>query len=1612
VAPLAADEAQLSHEIGRDVMRQLNQATAKPMMKLSAAEEEALPQLRKVLSTKVDTVAALGADRAVMARRALGRDLTVQDLWTVLRMADRDPLWAEELGGALRQTQVQVMKTAKDLGFRFGGNQGRDASDWLWDLLREDHQRLGAQAQGITDFSKLDSTVEGALVSWRKRVAEGQIRLRERRFKPPAGAPDALFHDTDPFENLVKQRVLEREGVSLFAYDELRGVLRRPMLRQNAARGIRRRAAARGGEDALRLERAETARREIARNVEEFATRPELQGLPPETRLRAFEEKVMLDDLPRNVGVQVSEYQQNSLRKAFTEQTGLDIDDTAAVAERFQAEFADVLGNRSAMLRRMEQDGHFSPRTGEAIREGQRAWSVDEEREFFKGFMAYEPPWTDAAMLRAALNDPRLHEVMLREWGFFDDEFENLAATSGLKPSEMADAVVWGKDGFQRQRTIAELRQWAIERYGTIVSPDGETLTRMPWLMKPDDEYLNWTKGLFDDPITGSQHSALLAIKDRLPEEVQKAFFDGDALSRAGMEIDPRLVKARELHKLRDAITRATKRRIDRLTKAGDVEAGEWLAQEQLRFAYDVTDQLMVDPVWRGLLRGAPVTGTLLRTWGQFWRLLVSWQPAFPIMNLIDAYGFKRLYLTVFEGGFRPLSIEADGRRLLPGSSADVLRKIGAESDSIFGLSGGSPWARVGDKYLDINQRGGALVSGVTRIPVSISKFGEDHLRADFARRIAGDTFRTARREGMSVENAEHLAMAEAKRMVDSFFAMSGGQGWLTALNELVPFFSYNFKNKTLALQILWSHPSVYAWGERIRSEVEAANREQWAKDHPDLPFPEGASGSWLWWKVGDDYYKIDLSSFSDWTRAMGNVLQPHTPTEWLSEFLRVPHPSQMGALAMFTGGDTPWGNPGHIRELSFWADLFYWTQGEDLADPRKRRDLIQIMSQMLFFKKFGKIGAMDIKQATFFALQQVNEEKARAYLEANPDLQLYWDALPPKDGVRGLRKGFKDLLTTTERKEYDAAFKAYNELNDTLDAKVAEFATDPSSDEYKQAKREAFIARQVFLSENPILTKTWGSLMTPAEFAEFNERARVDDLADAWFNWQRPARDDFKTELAYQQALVDFNERREFFLEANPALKERLMAGRTAAEVAWHQQELHWTEILDFQARLKVKILEQEALGDASDPEFVDLLYRVRDLAGADLDADRFGVFDLKDRGPGRAFATLPGFADWRYARATPEEKKQMKQDEWYFDTLKSISSKATDGRSWYALAQANPAFMQEYWRRNPQKKAEYDANQEYIRWIGSWARALQANNFDGAQQVWDQMPAWAKERYFLKHPDSGMRDGMGGSGGSTAVQYNGQWFKSPESRDRYIAFVEGGGKPGAFVEQDGQFFKSADSRDRFLAGQAYFASISRWVGLLKSGNFAAADKHFRSMPAWMKEKYYERHPDQRAKNDLDMDALRRGAEYFLASGDDKLKVLADNPQLRAWLKEHGGDEEAFRGLINAMYRAIPSSEPWLKRTFREKFPEIFSQEALGDRRLRSVATELATHPEMLPFYEKALKLQSQLFQEQLKHSKVQPKPWSMERKSRAKKRTKRRAARLHSKYTLHRDILRYGGS
>jgi hypothetical protein len=91
---------------------------------------------------------------------------------------------------------------------------------------------------------------------------------------------------------------------------------------------------------------------------------------------------------------------------------------------------------------------------------------------------------------------------------------------------------------------------------------------------------------------------------------------------------------------------------------------------------------------------------------------------------------------------------------------------------------------------------------------------------------------------------------------------------------------------------------------------------------------------------------------------------------------------------------------------------------------------------------------------------------------------------------------------------------------------------------------------------------------------------------------------------------------------------------------------------------------------------------------------------------------------------------------------------------------------------------------------------------------------------------------------------------------------------------------------------------------------------------------------------------------------------------------------------LILAAYEALDPGDQWLKRIYREKYPEIFSDEAAGLETLNKVYGRLEEHPDMLPGFEKWVAAIWASYAENLKHTKNPPKPLEAKRPPRMNKR------------------------
>lgn len=1559
IATKALTRMQAAEELGRAVHKRL----------ADVERVEAMPAVPDVLRNAADQVAYdarltpvdWGAHPALTAVRAETGDVNLFRLVEALeevKATTRTGLYDDALDAAREQLKPVIATQFP---------AGTTVADFL-DVYRTMHNVDGQLS--LRGFRRIEKRVQREIQMARQWVNQGTVKLTEASRQPP-GLRSLGTRDSELAVVLAKLKVLEDEGISLAMYDEARGAVGDIVVRYNVQSSLRReamttaRATGRSLDEAFLSAREARRTREAKYNLEAFASRPEMAGLSADEIWLLFEETFLDTDLAARQGLTVTPFQDRMLREAFKEITGgIEATDRHGAATFLTRSNAPPLGNRAAMREWLVENGFWTPRTAEAIREGRTVWSIADERKFWEASYGYTPPWTDAAVLKPLLDDPEAYAKALREWGFFEDEFDIVALGHNYRGAEKLRSIAFGTDVIKRGRTRDELREWFYERYGDLVAerdPTTGLLTfkSVPWLMDIEREYVPWVRRMFSD---GYETPRLL--------------------QRHGLVINRELLRADQIMAFGDAMGKAVERRLARWLDEGWLQHGEeFLPQEQLLFAYDVVNELMINPKWRGIFAKAPPGARLLGLVGSLMRFPTVWNPAFPTMNIIDRIGFKN-WMIAFTSTWGKWSVDQSdlAKRAFP----DVESLPGSRSATWYLREQGG-LAVAADKMLPATTRARGFVQGITESPLRVSKLAEDSLRLRFARSIYDDAYKIAKGNGADDLAADLAARGQVKASLHIYFpSLEDASDWEKALNQIIPFFSYNMRNKLLGLRLAIGHPWLLLTAEKIGDMIEDRNREIWEEEHPGVPFPEGEGTSrQIWFRDGEGViHTIDLGNFSDYFRGMEFATREMSWDKALGSLLRVPHPTQSVWLAWMFGwnnGMTPWGTKATPADTFFFMSIWDWMQKKGQFDPSnpKYLDGMQFMSKMLFWQAFGRIDPIKAKvQWFFFLMEQGDEDAAWEYYRANPDLEQYFSLDGPEHRIEtGVKRYTWFRGKTPEQiEQYEQAMAEYTALKQRWDDTLDQWYMEPWSDEYRAAKalRRADMAN--FLRNHPILADVWSYYNTTAEWLEIMDDWVVDLQMEEYFalDTKMPTREQYKSELAFQKALQQFFRDKQAWLKAHPGVLERLAYSRNAAERAWKDHQLQWAEILDYQATLKIQILQEEQKAHP-DRELIGFLYDMRDAGYARLDAEAYAdvysamdgdIAEYKDKMKGNDrllnqignwFSDrvthrliLPGRSDRYRDSLSPDDRKKYDEEQKYFQALGYAAETAKSGKEFYDILRSK-GYLDDYFRKNPDKAAAYREGRAYFNYMKTWVGFLERDQFDAAKRYWDRLPDWVKNRYFKAHPEK---------------------------------------------------------RGKAFRGSAYYNYMGGWVKLLKAKDYVAAKKYWDALPAWVRERYYSNHPDQRAKNELSNEILRMGAEYFLAEGDDKLAILRKYPQLRDFLKRYGGREAEFRGLIMAIYRSIPKEDAWLKRKFEERYPEIFSDEAEGERRLRRVAEFIAAHPGFADEYEAALKANYEAYAEQLKHEKQPPKPLEMDRKRRYRKRRKRRAAAFHSSWRLHESL------
>jgi hypothetical protein len=493
-----------------------------------------------------------------------------------------------------------------------------------------------------------------------------------------------------------------------------------------------------------------------------------------------------------------------------------------------------------------------------------------------------------------------------------------------------------------------------------------------------------------------------------------------------------------------------------------------------------------------------------------------------------------------------------------------------------------------------------------------------------------------------------------------------------------------------------------------------------------------------------------------------------------------------------------------------------------------------------------------------------------------------------------------------------------------------------------------------------------------------------------------RPARSDYKDVKSYNKAVDEWELQKQIFLRQYPQVAERLNAGRTQLDHVRDVMNAEWDRILTRVASRNEAIeAAKQIIADSGRvsaagrkaQDYLDRAYLMneldfslleRDYAATYFSPDDFERLPTGASGPAvlkgnilQRATTLLDFDRTRYEKAlregrldeflaeqqygesmrkaiayakrndpfgefdpkrfsdymlahpdvqkdyfanNPAAEKKFKDTSRYIEGIRALWNKAgNDPAKWVSLLKKDPWLLAEYFRRNPGKQQKWARTDAYIRNISVWGKLIGAGKFDAANAAWDRLPQWVKDQYLAKHPEK---------------------RKQSQQTATYLGYMD------------------------------------KWVKLFDDPDKNKAMAYFNSLPQWAKDRYFAKHPDKKIKFGQDAKMSKKLVDYFGMEKDARPAYLKQNPDLAAWLAKNSGSKSSERMAILAAYREIPSDEPWLKRVFRERYPEIFSKEAIGEQKLRKVYDNLARHPEMTESFEAWVKAIWETYAENMKHT------------------------------------------
>jgi hypothetical protein len=1364
----------------------------------------------------------------------------------------------------------------------------------------------------------------------------------------------------------------------------------------------------------------------------------ENETLSPEAIIRMFEERYTPSrDLKKFDGGVISPFQKRSLEHATKHFLGVDdLDNVGDVKKALRAhgQGPPEFNHRTKMRNWFTDRGIWTPRTREQIEAGHISWGIDDEAEFFWQQWGDIPEWSQREryldrndIMGSFIHDKRVADAFMEKWGWFVEDLSGqFRPGARLSRSELARELAEGNKDLGRlpKRDVALERKFLFERLGDIVGkpdrrmPGGVRLHALPWLMTPKEfEKYFVARGLevADDIVRNEAElaAAQKIIRDRLEPYVKALMKNRDAAKPLVWADSIQVIAEITKDLLNDTTWHG--RRIDGV---GSFFRGLASLQRRLVFTMlgfgitNAVDSRLKSAWYRFSARSFMSNGEISAKAMAHDLISFGIESSSTLLTDEGVYGAARV------------------RRGLEGSR---IQKAVQRLEAKLGRTP-TPIGAFEEARMTVEQRGSLnrlldMAVGFSELPADVARFAEDSAKLNLARSMYDEIYRRSLKEFGDEVTADIVARGFIQKELKRLWPTVGNGPIERLLNTFFPFMSYRWKNKMLYLGELAEHPFVFNYLQRIGDAIEQYNRQQWAEDHdPETePLPDALARLIRLPWAPDSF--IDLGVFTDASRglkpAFKNAEGPQTIHEHLDQWAQIVSPNTtnivLGIMNAFhiygrtgwepvknaagypTGEyrevevpwDAPWGGTADalnsIWPIELWRQYVEFNKGG--MDPNEAS---QLAAKLLFFggvKTWDKVAGY---KQFYYALQKVNPDAAKAWLDSTIEgslLKLRWAENRMRTVDIHTPRSLKELMDPSsidengwfhERSlEYQnsvkAAFDGLKAMQLEWDHKISRLT--PGSPEYQKAKMLARLARYNYFGSHPELYEAVVLFQTPEEWEAEISSWVTDDLLTSYFNIRRPDRVNFKDELSFQTAVRQWKERQAQFLKAFPAVAQRLNEIYQGEQGIWRDHEQHWWDVFESTGIRKIAIT---AAQESKNFELADQLYLVSELEYQQLLEDTLVFYydpttdfvgDELRKGPyGQSLVPLvkilPDFNSWRYSRMTTAEKMEYERDQKYREGLGDIIAlaRASDnfGATFVAEMKKHPDIMREYFRLHPGKQDQWEANDAYIKAMQGWGRLIKAGRWGEAQAYFASLDPWMRARYYAKHPEK--RKQMEENIAYTS--YMEKWTAFYRRRD-YAGGAAYFASLPAWVRER---FYSNNPDGQTSGSSGYAKAMGKWVALLQDGKRDEAKAYFDSLPQAYKDRYYAKHPMEKLKTDI----LRMGQlqQYFAADDANRVLYLQNHPEFARWMAQQDDSESRRRMLILAAYQTLPKDDQWLRRIFREKYPEIFSQEAKGLARLSSVFDKLADHPDLVDDWQRWVEHILNSYGDMLKHGKAQPKP------------------------------------